>query len=418
MWQGDWPQAFAYAQKALERLPEHDVNWRGISLLVASGQELHAGNIDAAQRMAMEARVLCEAAQNIHGASAAMLALAEAYAAQTELDQAEEIYRQVLSAASNSEELLDDRGSAQLGLGAIAFERNDLALAEQYATQALEIARRRSDEEMRVLAALVLARVQYAHGQKEQAQEMLRSLAAQTHRALMLRQVLAWRARFSLDAGDLAAAQRWRATHAQHADNLPKTQQEQEALILARLHLAAGESEAALKLLERWRRDAHAHGRTRSELEILGLEALAHAAQADTRRAHKALARALALAQPGGYRRVFLDEGEKMATVLQTVLPDLSKRPLALYATLLLRAFASASRAAMLPAPSPLVEPLSPQEQRVLRLLAAGLSNREIARELIVSANTIKTQVKSIYRKLNVNSRDEARELARQLNLR
>jgi LuxR family maltose regulon positive regulatory protein len=66
---------------------------------------------------------------------------------------------------------------------------------------------------------------------------------------------------------------------------------------------------------------------------------------------------------------------------------------------------------------SPLLEPLSAQEQRVLRLLAAGLSNPDIARELVVSPNTIKTQVQSIYRKLNVNSRDEAAELARQLKL-
>ncbi len=67
--------------------------------------------------------------------------------------------------------------------------------------------------------------------------------------------------------------------------------------------------------------------------------------------------------------------------------------------------------------PHPLLEPLSPQEQRVLRLLAAGLSNPEIARELVVSTNTIKTQVKSIYRKLDVSNREQAREIAHELNL-
>jgi len=186
------------------------------------------------------------------------------------------------------------------------------------------------------------------------------------------------------------------------------------------MHIAEGESDAALKLLERWRRDAHAHGRTRSELEILCLQALAHAAQADTQRAHKILVRALTLAQPGGCRRVFLDEGENMATLLQAVVPHLKKRPLATYATLLLKAFAATRSIRTLSVPavsSPLLEPLSPQEQRVLRLLAAGLSNPEIARELVVSPNTIKTQVQSIYRKLNVNTREEAREAARELRL-
>ena len=100
------------------------------------------------------------------------------------------------------------------------------------------------------------------------------------------------------------------------------------------------------------------------------------------------------------------------------MVPDLGKRPIATYATLLLRAFAATrSGQPSSTVSSPLLEPLSAQEQRVLRLLAAGLSNPEIARELVVSPNTIKTQVQSIYRKLNVNSRDEAADMARQLKL-
>ncbi len=137
-------------------------------------------------------------------------------------------------------------------------------------------------------------------------------------------------------------------------------------------------------------------------------------------RASKTLVRALNLAQPKGYVRLSLDEGAAMAQLLQAIVPNLEKRALATFATLLLRAFASTRAvqpaAAPLPA-SPLLEPLSPQEQRVLRLLAAGLSNPEIARELVVSTNTIKTQLQSIYRKLNVNNRDEAREMARELKL-
>lgn len=420
MWQGDWIRSFAWAKEALALLPEHEVYWRGISLLIASIQDMLAGKIDSVQRMALEARALCEAAQNIHGVSGVTLLLAGTFAAQTELDQAEALYRQVLDEAGDAEELLDDRGFAQLGLGTIAFERNDLAPAEQHAAQALEIAQRRPEQDVQVHASLLMARIQHARGQMAQAQETLRVLAARTHQAVWLREVQAWQARFSLDAGDLAAAQRWQATFAQHTDGVPKTQQEQEALILARMLIAEGESEAALKLLERWRRDAHAHARTRSELEIRCLQALAHAAQMDTQRALKTLVRALTLAQPSGLRRVFLDEGQPMALLLQAVIPDLKKRPLATYATLLLKAFASTRSIQMLSAPtvsSLLLEPLSPQEQRVLRLLAAGLSNPEIARELVVSTNTIKTQIKSIYRKLNVNTREEAREAARQLKL-
>jgi LuxR family transcriptional regulator, maltose regulon positive regulatory protein len=109
-----------------------------------------------------------------------------------------------------------------------------------------------------------------------------------------------------------------------------------------------------------------------------------------------------------------------MAAALQTVLLEMRAEPLASYARTLLYAFAvqpSAQTVSATSAPAFPFEPLSAQEQRVLRLLAAGQSNPEIARELVVSINTVKTQTQSIYRKLNVNSRKEAREVARQLNL-
>ena len=148
------------------------------------------------------------------------------------------------------------------------------------------------------------------------------------------------------------------------------------------------------------------------------MQALAYAQQENSTRAHKALIQALTLAQPKGYRRLFLDQGEPLAQLLQEVMPDLGKRSIATYATLLLRAFAAArSGQPSSTVSSPLLEPLSAQEQRVLRLLAAGFTNPEIAHELVVSTNTIKTQVQSIYRKLNVNSRDEAADMARQLKL-
>ena len=158
----------------------------------------------------------------------------------------------------------------------------------------------------------------------------------------------------------------------------------------------------------------------RSELEVFCLQALAYADQGDMDRAGRALIQALTIAQPKGYRRIFLDEGDKMAFLLQAISHGLGKRPIAAYATLLLRAFASTrfiQPGSATATTLPLLEPLSTQEKRVLRLLAVGLSNPEIARELVVSTNTIKTQVQSIYRKLNVNTRDEAGDMARQLSL-
>jgi LuxR family maltose regulon positive regulatory protein len=175
-------------------------------------------------------------------------------------------------------------------------------------------------------------------------------------------------------------------------------------------------------------------------LEIMVLMALAHASGEDLPEARRLLMDALALAQPEGYQRLFLDEGPPMARLLRAVEPEIRSEPLGSYLRALLHAFTpdqaarggeeergrrgaigapapSLSHSPPLPLPQELVEPLSPQEQRVLRLLAAGLSNPEIADELVVSVNTIKTQLQSIYRKLNVSSRAEARRAARQLDL-
>jgi LuxR family maltose regulon positive regulatory protein len=104
-----------------------------------------------------------------------------------------------------------------------------------------------------------------------------------------------------------------------------------------------------------------------------------------------------------------------MAALLQAAIPLLPDRSISLYATTLLHSFTAPQDAGQ--AGSTLIEPLSQQEVRVLRLLAAGLSNADIARELIVSTNTVKTHVKSIYRKLSINSLEEARLVGRELNL-
>jgi ATP/maltotriose-dependent transcriptional regulator MalT len=150
----------------------------------------------------------------------------------------------------------------------------------------------------------------------------------------------------------------------------------------------------------------------------LFLEALAHHVNSDLTQAKKSLSDAITIGQAKGFCRIFLDEGRRMATLLQAILPALTNRTLSLFATTLLHSF-SPEMTSHLAANSFTVqiEALSHQELRVLRLLVAGLSNTDIAQELVVSTNTVKTHVKSIYRKLNITSRNEARQVARELKL-
>jgi LuxR family maltose regulon positive regulatory protein len=140
------------------------------------------------------------------------------------------------------------------------------------------------------------------------------------------------------------------------------------------------------------------------------------------------LSESLTLAQQREFQRLFLDEGETMAALLTALYPDVRDQPLGLSVRKLLLDFAGEPRAPVYEGRQvglPLsvgdvphvIEPLSAQEERVLRLVAAGLSNPEIAAELVVSVNTVKTQVQSIYRKLDVHSRGEAGAVARRLGL-
>jgi LuxR family maltose regulon positive regulatory protein len=130
------------------------------------------------------------------------------------------------------------------------------------------------------------------------------------------------------------------------------------------------------------------------------------------------LEEALTLGQAKGFRRLFLDQGTNLAALLQRALPSIQNRTLSLFAATLLHSFPAESTSHLTGTVSTVqIETLSQQELRVLRLLVAGMSNAEIAGELVVSNNTVKTHVKSIYRKLSVKSREEAREVARELKL-
>jgi LuxR family maltose regulon positive regulatory protein len=197
-------------------------------------------------------------------------------------------------------------------------------------------------------------------------------------------------------------------------------QQEQEALLRARVLIARGEISEALPLLFTRQEEARTRKRLRSELEIQVLLALAYASSSRPREAVQTLKAALLLAQPEGFQRLFLEKGEQLATLLRTLFLELREESLVSYARGLLLAFASLKgeqQATPHAVSALLLEPLTPQEQRVLSLLTRGRTNPEIAADLVVSTNTVKTQVQSIYRKLGVKSRWEASEAAHRLNL-
>lgn len=417
-WQGDFQKAFLYARQSLEKLPEHDVFWRGNSLLNFSYGLLNAGRIADAQDLILEARALLGAAQNIYGVLAAIQILSEVFYWQGELEQAEQLNQQIMTDAVGDISMLDDQGIASLNLANIAYERNELPEAEGYTRRALELSEQRANEILQVQATVRLAHIESAKGNSTSARELLKSLETKIQNPGLLREIQNTQAILSIYRNDISSLDWWVKIISAEHENALRLQKEREAFILARLQIAEGKTNEVLVLLNQWREDALQNGRVRSLVEGLCLDALAHYADAKLSEATHSIGEALAVGQAKGFRRIFLDEGPRMAALLQAILPKLRDRSLSLYTTTLLHSFPSEVTSQMTTTGSGVeVEPLSQQELRVLRLLVAGLSNVDIARELVLSTNTIKTHVKSIYRKLNVNSRNEAGKLARELKL-
>lgn len=195
---------------------------------------------------------------------------------------------------------------------------------------------------------------------------------------------------------------------------------EYEHITLARVLLAQYRSDRAngqvlreaLGLLERLLAASEAGGRTGSVVDILVGQALAHQAHGDISTALVPLERALTLAEPEGYVRLFVDEGAPMAALLDAA----AKRGIAQnYVRQLLTAFGKSEGKP--PADQHLLEPLSERELDVLRLLGSELDGPDIARELMVSLNTMRTHTKNIYSKLGVNNRRAAVRRAEELGL-
>ena len=287
-----------------------------------------------------------------------------------------------------------------LGLARVSYEWNDLAAAQRHAEQSARLARQIENTESVAACEVFLARVKAAQGDAAGASAALaraEQFARQHNFTARLREVAAAQVLALLRQNDPAAA----AKLAQIYD-IPLSQ--------ARIYLARGDAPAALEVLGSLRRQAEAKGWADERLKIMVLQAVAQHAHGAKEEAVRLLGEALALAEPGGFVRLFIDEGPPMAELLS----EAAARGLAAeYVRKLLAAFGQPQTAQ----PQPLVEPLSPREMQVLRLIAQGLSNREIGERLFLAVITVKGHNQRIFGKLQVQRRTEAVARARELGL-
>jgi LuxR family maltose regulon positive regulatory protein len=243
-----------------------------------------------------------------------------------------------------------------------------------------------------------------------------------------LRPLAALKARVWLRQGRSTKSLDWVRERNLSVDDELSFMQEFEHITLARILIAdykASRSDHSLVeatgLLERLEIAAENGGRTGSLIEILVLQALALEAREEVSSALTPLTRALALAEPEGYVRIFVDEGIPMAKLLSEtaasgIMPDYVSRLQAAYMTEKHKSEAESSVSPALPAQA-LIEPLSKRELEVLRLIAQGLTNQAIGERLFVALDTVKGHNRKIFGKLQVKRRTEAVARAHELGL-
>lgn len=421
--------AVELSRRALELLPEENFVLRalmalslGTAIFWALGEP-----VSAAQTLTKAVR-LARASGDHYLVLSAVSTLGFTQEMRGQLHRAAETYRQALQLATPSSQLEEDRGCkhappfaglAHLGLAELLYEWNDLAGAERHARLGIDMGER--SQSIDILQGgcsyLIMAQINLAKGEVDEAMALIRKAEqfAQVHsQAYVVALTAAVRARLWLARGNVTAASRWARERGLGANDDLNYARETEYITLARLLVVQGHTDESLGLLARLLAAAQAAERIGSALKILVLTTLAFQALGDEEQALSTLKKALTLAEPEGYVRTFIDEGEPLAELLRRastegITPN--------YVARLLVTFGQEAESTTTSAIESLVEPLSERELEVLRLVAAGLSNREIAEELFLSINTVKVHTKNIYGKLSVRGRIQAVERARELGL-
>jgi LuxR family maltose regulon positive regulatory protein len=425
---GDIAGTMHYAHRAMEAVQPGDHLGRAGAAGFLGLALWASGDLEAAQQTYAQAVTSMHLSGNVPDAISGTMALAEMHTGRGRLREARRILDQAgqLVAAQGGPV---PRATADLlvALSELDREQNDLEAAEAHLQSSKALGEHASLPENRYRWPVAMARLRAAHGDPEGALNWLGEAERLHMRGFIpeTRPIGALRAWIWITQGRLAEARDWAQAQGLSAQDEPSFVREGNHLTLAQLLIAqyrANQEESTIReasgLLERLLTAAETGGRTGSVNEILVLQALAHASQGTLREALVPLERALAQAEPEGYVRLFVDEGQPMLELLQAAAqrgaaPNYAQRLIAAFGQVVPPPAVTRPT----PAPQPLPEQLSERELEVLRLLRTELSGPEIARQLVVSLNTLNTHTRNIYSKLGVNNRRAAVRRAEELDL-
>ena len=410
---GDLRGTIAFARRVLEVATPDQTLERGGAAGMLGLAYWTSGDLAAAHDAWAEAAVSLERAGHLADVLGCSIAMADIRIVQGDLQEARRTYERGLQlGAPVGEPPLRGVADMHVGMSELDREWNDLVVARRHLEASAALGEAMGLPQNAYRSRVAMSRVLEAEGDVDVAIGMLDDAERVYDGDFFpeVRPISAMRARLWIAQGRLGEAAGWAAQRDLSADDDPGYLREYEHITLARLLLARGlpggdDSPPAPveRLLSRLLDAAEGGGRERSVIEILLLQALLRRAGGDEQGAAASIDRALARAEAGGYVRLFVDEGPPMATLLRGA----SKRVTTpRYVARLLAAFGG--QPARTASSQAMVEPLSDREVEVLRLLDTDLDGPEIARELVVSVNTLRTHTKNIYAKLGVNSRRAA----------
>lgn len=418
---GDVPATILYARRVLDLLPEDDHSARAPGGALLGLAYWTGGDLEAAYRTFGDSMTGLEKAGDTLSAIGGSFVLGRIRAAQGRLGEAAAIYDRLLRrAARQATPAFPGVEEFHLGLSEVHRERNDLAAADRHIAAARETAEHFDWPSRGYRCCIAMARVGEARGDLDGALRLLDEAEHLHVRGPIpdVRSIGALKARLLIARGRLDEAGAWAADLGLAPDDELAYMREFEHVTLARLliarygqHRADSSLHAATGLLQRLLDAAEAGGRGGSVIEILMLQALAHQAVAAIPQALEPLKRALALAEPEDYFRMFVDEGAAMRELLHhAVAAGIGGA----YARRLLTGFDDAPAG---DGATVLARPLTPREVEIMRLIAAGLRTPEISDRLFISPATVKRHIANAYDKLDVSHRVAALARADELNL-
>jgi LuxR family maltose regulon positive regulatory protein len=417
--QGDPTATVKYAELALQLIPEDDFIRRAMAISTLEVTNWASGNLESAIRGIGDWMESMTQLGNYVYVVASAYAVAELLEGLGRLSEAERTYQDALQlAAQHGPEAEHITAHHHLGLSMIYHQRGDDTLAAHYLNQAAELGLQTTLVDWLYRWNVAQAQLKEAAGDLETSLALLDEANRVYIQTLVpdLRPIAARKARIYLKQERPDKAWAWAAERGLSLTDEVSYLHEFEHLTLARLEIA---NPLVNTLLTRLLQAAEAQNRRGSALDILLVQALAYEAQGNHPQALAALERALSLAEPEGYVRIFVDEGEAMRLLIEKQSHN-RDYPLSDYVDKLLAAFTqpmAAPKSTIIRQKSDMIEPLSERELEVLKLLRSELSGPEIARQLIVSLNTLHTHTNNIYNKLGVNNRRAAVRRAEELDL-